>query len=352
MTKSPQDTMSAINTHFKKEVIKLGSSLGPVCHWPTGVLPMDVILDGGPPQGRFIDVYGDYSTLKSYMAYRWLGMVQALGGTAALNDAEHSADEPWMRACGVDTDSLLIMRPETGEEAIGVMEVLIRDGIDAIVWDSIAATQPQAYAETSPQDEKQPARLASMMSAGLRRLTSANRHTSVMCLNQTRINVGIMFGSKESGPGGRALPFYASYRIRMAKAGRKTEKATIWTGEKLERKDQIVKQTIRVTMEKNKLNAPVRETYFDFDLETGEVDELGYMVAWLLEQGYVTQSDKNWFTMDDLKVQGIDKFKAAMVEQPEVIEWVRDELTKDHLAASPGNPAPAKKKGGAPKRKS
>lgn len=352
MTKAADDTIAKINAAFKKEVIRKGSSLGPVMHWPTGVLPMDVILDGGPPQGRFIDVYGDYSTLKSYMAYRWLGMVQALGGTAALNDAEHSADEPWMRACGVDTDNLIIMRPETGEEAIAVMEILIRDGIDAIVWDSIAATQPGAYAETSPQDEKQPARLAAMMSTGLRRLTSANKHTSVMCLNQTRVNVGIMFGSKEATPGGRALPFYASYRIRMAKAGRKTEKATIWTGEKLERKDQIVKQTIRITMEKNKLNAPIRETYFDFDLDSGEVDELGYIVSWLLEQGYVTVSDKNWWAMDDLKVQGLDKFKLAMAEQGEVIEWVRTELTKDHLTASPGGSQPAKKKGGAPKSKS
>lgn len=342
---------NAINTAFQKPVIKVGSELKPIAHWSTGILPMDVILDGGMPQGRFIDVFGDYSTLKSYLAYCTIAAVQAKGGTTALVDSEHAADDVWMRGIGCDMDSLLLMRPETGEDAIGVMEVLIRDGIDLIVWDSIAATQPSQYATKRPGDDDQPGGLARMMSAALRRLTSVNEQSAVMCLNQTRVNVGMTYGSKDTTPGGRSLPFYASYRLKMNKAGRKYRPIQQWTGEKMEEGKELVKQTIKCTMEKNKLKAPVREVYFDFDLETGQIDELGFILAWLLEQGYV-EVKGSWWVMDDLKAQGYGNFYEALGEQEDVLQWVRDELTKDHVMASPGSPSPQGKiKVAKPKRK-
>lgn len=328
-----------LNKAFKKEVVKLGSDVDPVARWSSGVLPVDVCLDGGFPQGRFTEWYGDYSTLKSYVAYCALGAVQAAGGTVALVDSERAYEKQWGEELGVDNGELVYMTPETGEDAIAVMEILLRGGIDFIVWDSIAATQPRQYAEKKPGEDLQPGGQARMMSAGLRRLTSANKHTAVLAINQTRVNVGMTYGgSSDSVPGGKAMSYYASYRLRSVKAGRVTEDVDIWKGgdKGMASAKQTVKQQVKITMEKSKLSAPNREVWLDFDLRTGKVDEVAWLVGWGVEHGHVQITSKSWYSMDDLKVNGRDNFIEAMREQEEVLEWMRAEVTKDFLLASPG----------------
>lgn len=328
-----------LNAAFKKNVVKLGSEVSPVHHWSSGVLPIDVCLDGGFPQGRFTEWYGDYSTLKSYVAYCAIGATQRAGGTVALVDSERAYEKGWGAELGVDNKELVYMTPDTGEDAIAVMEILLRSGIDFIVWDSIAATQPKQYAEKKPGEDLQPGGQARMMSAGLRRLTSANTHTAILAINQTRVNVGMTYGgASDSIPGGKAMSYYASYRLRSVKAGRTNEEVEIWKGAEkgMEKAKQQIIQQVKVTMEKSKLSAPNREVWLDFDLRTGRVDEVSWLVGWGIENGHIQIKSKSWYSMDDLKVNGKDNFIEAMREQDEVLEWMRDEVTKDFLKASPG----------------
>lgn len=336
--------MAEMNKAFKKDVLKLGSDVPSMRYWPTGILPIDWRLGGGLPVGRFIEWYGDYSTLKSYVAYKTIASVQKLGGTVALVDSEKAWDADWGRAIGVDTDNLLLMNEGAeggalvGEEVIAVMEILLRNKYDLIVWDSIASTQPKQYAEKKPGEDLQPGGQARMMSAGLRRLTSVNMTSTILAINQTRVNVGMTYGgSKDSVPGGKAMSFYASFRLRAVKAGRDDEEIQIWKGEKLETSRQMVKQRIKLTLEKSKLSSPNREVWFEFDLRKNEVDEVAWLVGWAVENGYVTITSKSWYSIDDLKVNGREKFITAMREQKEVLEWMREEVKTGFLEARPGN---------------
>jgi recombination protein RecA len=313
-----------------------------------------VVLDGGLPVGRFTEIYGDYSTLKSYVALKAVASVQQAGGHCAYVDTEHSYDLAWAQELGVDTDQLIVMRPQTGEDALMVMETLIRAQHDLIVWDSIAATQPKQYAEKRPGEDLQPGGQARMMSAGLRRLNSANSKTAILAINQTRVNVGMTYGStKDSMPGGKAMPFYASYRMRFTKAGKVTEDTKIWTGEKVETAKAMVLQKIKVTLEKSKLSAPSREVWFNYDLRGGFVDDIGFIVGWLIENGFVETGANGLYKMDDLTVRGRDKFIQAIAEDEEVVKWVKSEMMKDWVVASPGHQeTPAKSKGGKSSAKS
>lgn len=318
-----------INKTLGEGTVKLGRDIPPVQRWSTGILPVDAIFDGGLPAGRFVEIYGDYSTLKSYIAYKAIAAVQAAGGTTALVDTEKSFDVDWATKLGVNVEDLIIQRPQVGEDAIGLMELLVRNDIDLIVWDSIAATQPKQYAEKKPGEDLQPGGQARMMSAGLRRINAGNTKSTILALNQTRVNVGMTYGStKDSMPGGKAMPFYASYRLRLVKAGQESIDGDIWTGEKLERSKIKVKQKIKVQMEKWKLSAPVREVWLNFDLRTGSVDEVGWMIGWCIEQGYVDTKGA-WYEMGDVRVHGREKFFQTIANDEEMIEWMRSEITKD-----------------------
>jgi recombination protein RecA len=334
-----------VNGAFGFEVVKLGSSMDPITHWSTGILPLDHILDGGLPVGRFTEIYGDYSTLKSFAAYKAIGAVQKAGGTAVLVDSERAYDKEWAAACGVDTDMLLVQRPKTGDEAIALMEVLIGSGTDLVVWDSIAATQPRQYAEKAPGDDLQPGGQARMMSSGLRRLNSANSHTAILALNQTRVNVGMTYGgSRDSVPGGRAMPFYASYRLRFTKAGQVSQDGKVWDGETMVSAKIKTKQKIKVTIEKWKLNAPVREVWMMFDLRKGAVDETDFIIGWAMEQGYIEVKGA-WYALEDIKAQGLEKFRKALSDDKEMIEWLVEEMKDGWKLASPGlSSVPVKRK--------
>ena len=206
--KSAAETLAAeLNKKLGSEAISLGSDpKWKVSYLSTGIVAVDYLLQGGLPRGRFIEIYGDYSTLKTYVALRAIATTQAAGGKCALVDTEHSFDPEWAVSCGVDIAALMLSQPETGEEAVDAGEVHIRAGVDLLVFDSVASLLPKSEQEVQlGRKTPQPARLAALMSLAMRKLTAANSSTAVLWINQTRMNVGVTFGSPETTPGGKAL---------------------------------------------------------------------------------------------------------------------------------------------------
>lgn len=345
-----KELMAEINATLKGPVLKLGSDLDlKVEYLPTGILPIDILLQGGIPKGRFVEFYGDYSTLKSYVGLKAVANTQANGGVCALIDTEHSYDPAWAATLGVDTDSLIIQQPETGELAMDTAEALIRGKCDLIIFDSIAATLPQTERNKRLHDESvQPARQAMLMSLAMRKLTAANTKTAMVWINQTRLNVGVTFGNPESLPGGRAMPYYASYRINMKKVGKITRDVQTWDGEKMVATKEQIGQKFKAVVEKSKLSKPFRDVYFTWDYETGEVDEVGFLIALGLESGAITQNGASW-AFNGTTVRGREKFKEAVMTDPTMQEAIRAAVLP---SISPGSPEAPKKRVGRPKKES
>lgn len=345
-----RELMAEINATLKSPVLKLGSDLDlKVEYLPTGVLPIDILLQGGIPKGRFVEFYGDYSTLKSYVGLKAIASTQASGGVCALIDTEHSYDPGWAAALGVDTDALIVQQPETGELAMDTAEALIRGKCDLIIFDSIAATLPQTERNKRLHDESvQPARQAMLMSLAMRKLTAANSKTAMVWINQTRLNVGITFGNPESLPGGRAMPYYASYRINMKKVGKITRDVQTWDGEKMVATKEQIGQKFKAIVEKSKLSKPFRDVYFTWDYETGEIDEVGFLIALGLEAGIITQSGAAW-GFEGETWRGKDKFKTAVTEDQNLQDRIRQAVLP---STSPGSPEVPKKRAGRPKKES
>ena len=324
-----QELMAEINKALGEGTVRLGSDESLlVKRLPTGVLPIDHLLDGGIPTGRFTELFGAYSTLKSYIALSCIAQTQKNGGVCAIVDTEHAYDPVWAESIGVNTADLIYQAPETGEEAVDVTEVLVRNGVDLVVWDSVAATLPQAESTKRMSKESvQPARLAALMSLGMRKLTAANDHTAILFINQTRLNVGVVFGDPETVPGGRALPFYASYRVALRKAGKEKESVDTYdsTGKKTT-VNQVTGHKIRATLEKSKLSAPSRDVLFTFDLTSGQVDEIGYALSAGLEKGIVKHEGRSWWVDETEKTVGAEKFRGWLRGHPEVVEMIRQEL--------------------------
>lgn len=324
------ELMAAINKQFGDGAISLASAPDmQVTRWSTGVLPIDHILDGGIPRGRFIEVYGPYSTLKSYVLYKALGVTQKAGGKVALVDTEHSFDPEWAMELGLDPDGMLISRPETAEQGIGVMEALVRQRYDMVGFDSIAAAIPKQHQEVAPGEDTQPGALARVMSKGLARLNAANKQTSAIFINQTRSKIGVSFGSPTTTSGGVAMSYYASARLSFTRTGKITEPYKQWNGEKYEDTKRVIGHRIKATLEKSKLSAPHADAIFTFDLRTGEVDDTGYLLAQCLERGLVQRSKAGHYMIPgvlDKTIHGKDKFDQYLHANPEVLEWMAGEI--------------------------
>jgi recombination protein RecA len=345
MPSKAAEIAAELNKQLGSETVKLASDPSlQISYLRTGVLPMDVLLQGGLPRGRFVEIYGDYSTLKSYVALRAIATTQEAGGVCALVDTEHSFDPDWASSLGVDVGSLILQRPPTGEDAVDVSELLIRQDVDLLVWDSVAATLPQDEAKKRLAKENiQPARLAHLMSAASRRLTAANDKTAVLFINQTRLNVGQLFGDPTVVPGGKSLPFYASYRISLRKAGAvKKEIDVFQPGDekgkvKKAKGKEVVAYKIKATVEKSKLSKPFRDTYLIYDLETARIDEVGFVIAHGLEQRWIEQTGVGTYKVGDQSVRGIDNLRGLIQSTPQLLE----ELTAKALG---GEPEPVSKK--------
>lgn len=324
-----QELMAEINKALGAGTVMLGSDKSlEVEYIPTGIFPIDHLLGGGIPKGRFTELFGAYSTLKSYIGLSTIAQCQAQGGVCALVDTEHAYDPEWAQGLGVDTEALIYQSPETGEEAIDVSEVLIRNGVDLIVWDSVAATVPQAESvKRMSKESVQPARLAALMSTGLRKLTAANSHTAVLFINQTRVNVGVMFGDPEVVAGGKALPYYASYRVALRKAGKVKDSEDGFDEEgKKAKLNKVTGIKIKATLEKSKLSAPSTEALFTFDLTNGRVDEIGYLIAGGLNSGIIQHEGRSWWVSEEEKTVGLEKFRGWLTENETVQKQIREAL--------------------------
>ncbi len=309
--KALEMAMSQIERQFGKgAVMKLGeSSHEKIATISTGALALDLALGiGGVPRGRVVEIYGPESSGKTTLALHIVAEAQRNGGIAAFVDAEHALDPVYARALGVDVDELLISQPDTGEQALEITDMLIRSGaLDVVAIDSVAALVPRAEIEGEMGDAHVGLQ-ARLMSQALRKLTGTiNRsRTTALFINQLREKVGVMFGSPEVTPGGRALKFYATVRIDIRRI------------ESIKDGQESVGNRVRAKVVKNKLAPPFRQAEFDIMFGEG-ISREGSLLDVAVEQGIVRKSGA-WFTFDgDQLGQGRENAKRFLRENPEIV---------------------------------
>ena len=274
----------------------------------TGALSLDVALGiGGVPRGRVVEIYGPESSGKTTLALHVVAEAQRNGGIAAFIDAEHALDPIYAKALGVDVDELLISQPDTGEQALEIADILIRSGaLDVVVVDSVAALVPRAEIEGEMGDTHVGLQ-ARLMSQALRKLTAnINRsQTTAVFINQLREKIGVMFGSPETTPGGRALKFYSSVRIDIRRI------------EAIKDGQENVGNRVRAKVVKNKLAPPFRLAEFDIMFGEG-ISREGSLLDVAVEQGIVRKSGA-WYSYDDDQLgQGREAAKRFLRENAEV----------------------------------
>jgi recombination protein RecA len=316
----------------KGSIMRLGQkgAIQPIDAIPTGAISIDFALGvGGVPRGRVIEIFGPESSGKTTLALQVIAEAQKLGGMAAFVDAEHALDAAYAQKLGVDVENLLVSQPDNGEQALEIVEVLIRsNGVDVVVVDSVAALVPKAEIE-GEMGEAQMGLQARLMSQALRKLTGAvsKSKTCLIFINQLREKIGVMFGNPETTTGGRALKFYASVRMDIRRI------ASIKDG------DVVVGGRTRVKVVKNKVAPPFREA--EFDVMYGEgISKTGDLLDLGVEKRIIEKSGA-WFAYGGERLgQGRENAKQFLKDHPEVYaaidERVRKELglTRETEAAS------------------
>ncbi|MDE2282716.1 MAG: recombinase RecA [Actinomycetales bacterium] len=288
---------------------------------PTGALSLDLALGiGGLPRGRIVEIYGPESSGKSTLAMHVVAEAQRNGGISAYIDAEHAMDPVYAKAIGVNIDDLLISQPDTGEQALEIADMLIRSGaLDVLVIDSVAALTPRAEIEGEMGDSHVGLQ-ARLMSQALRKLTGtlSKSRTIAIFINQLREKIGVMYGSPEVTPGGRALKFYSSVRLDI----RRIE--TIKDGA-----DQVGNRT-RVKVVKNKCSPPFKQAEFDIAFGRG-ISREGSLLDVGVELGFIKKSGA-WFTYEGEQLgQGRENVKNFLRENPQLMAEI-DERVRTHLA--------------------
>ena len=316
--KALEVALSQIDKQFGKgSVMRLGDdNRPPVQVIPTGSLALDVALGiGGLPRGRVIEVYGPESSGKTTVALHAVANAQKAGGNAAFIDAEHALDPVYARALGVDTDSLLVSQPDTGEQALEIADMLIRSGgIDIIVIDSVAALVPKAEIEGEMGDSHGGLQ-ARLMSQALRKITGAlsATGTTAIFINQLREKIGVFFGSPETTTGGKALKFYASVRIDVRRI------------ETLKEAGAPVGNRTRAKVVKNKMAPPFKQAEFDIVYGKG-ISREGSIIDMGVEAGIVRKSG-SWFTYgDDQLGQGKENVRQFLVDNPELANEIEQKI--------------------------
>ncbi len=280
---------------------------------PTGSIAMDLALGvGGMPRGRIIEIYGGESSGKTTLSLHVVAEAQKKGGTCAFVDAEHAMDPDYARRIGVNVDDLLISQPDSGEQALQIVETLVKTGdIDVIVVDSVAALTPQREIEGEIGDQHIGLQ-ARMMSQAMRKLTGmmAKTKTIVIFINQTRMKVGMVFGNPETTPGGMALKFYASVRVNL------TRTAQIKSG------DEIIGNRVKAKVVKNKVAAPFKTAEFDIYYNEG-ISKSGDALRTGLNTGLIKQSG-SFFTFEGAKIgQGAEAAKTYLKEHSDAMEKIK-----------------------------
>jgi recombination protein RecA len=283
---------------------------------PTGALALDIALGvGGLPRGRVTEIFGPEASGKTTLAIHVVAEAQRNGGICAYIDAEHAMDPVYARAIGVDVDELLISQPDTGEQALEITDMLIRSGaLDVIVIDSVAALTPKAEIEGDMGDHHVGAQ-ARLMSQALRKLTANLNRSNTICIfiNQLREKIGVMFGSPETTPGGRALKFYSSVRLDIRRI------------EAIKQGVEIVGNRTRVKVVKNKVAPPFRQAEFDIMYGKG-ISREGSILDISVELGMIKKAGA-WFTYDGEQLgQGREKAKAFLQEHPEIMVELSDKI--------------------------
>ncbi len=281
-TDKPLSALDAVRAKYGKEsVAYLGASaIRPMAHVSTGSIGLDRALGiGGLPLGRVVEIYGPESSGKTTLTLHVLASAQAKGLRCAFVDAEHALDPTYAKAIGVDVDDLLVSQPSSGEEALDILDIMVRSGgIDVVVVDSVAALTPKAEID-GELAQSLPGIHARLMSKALRRLVAAANQNNVLVIfiNQIRMKIGVMFGNPETTTGGNALRFYSSVRLDIRR------KAAVKDG------DQTVAMGARVKVVKNKVAPPFREALFDIAFGTG-IDQDAELLDLAAEQGAVEKS--------------------------------------------------------------
>ena len=285
---------------------------------PTGALSLDLALGGrGLPKGRIIEIYGPESSGKTTLALSVVGNAQKQGGVAAFIDAEHALDPSWAKRLGVDLEDLLVSQPTYGEEALQIAEMLIKsNAVDVIVIDSVAALVPKAELDGEIGDTHVGLQ-ARMMSQAMRKLTGAIARSkcTVIFINQIREKIGVMFGSPETTPGGRALKFYCSVRIDVRRI------ATLKEG------DMTTGIRMKAKVVKNKVAPPFRIAEFDMLNDSGISSE-GDLLDLAVEDKLIQKSG-SWFSHGETRIgQGRERARLYLVENPDVVAQLRRDVLK------------------------
>jgi len=305
----------------KGSIMRLGQrgAIAPVECIPTGAISIDYALGiGGMPRGRVVEVYGPESSGKTTLALQVIAEAQKAGGMAAFVDAEHALDAKYAQKLGVDLENLLVSQPDNGEQALEIVEVLIRSGgVDVVVVDSVAALVPKAEIEGEMGDAQMGLQ-ARLMSQALRKLTGivSKSKTTLIFINQLREKIGVMFGNPETTTGGRALKFYASVRIDIRRI------ASIKDG------DQVIGGRTRVKVVKNKMAPPFREA--EFDIMYGEgISREGDLLDLAVEKRIIEKSGA-WFAYGgDRLGQGRENAKQFLKENPDIRQIIEDRVRKE-----------------------
>src|SRR3989454_1659591 len=349
-----QGALTQIEREFGKgTVMRMGDEGAQVrCEAiPTGALSLDLALGiGGVPRGRIVEVFGPESSGKTTMVYHVLAEAQKLGGVCAFIDAEHAMDPLYAKQIGVDIDELLVSQPDYGEQALEIADMLVRSGaVDVVAIDSVAALTPRVELEGQMGDQTVGSQ-ARMMSQAMRKLAGNLNRTNTLCIltNQIREKVGVMFGSPETQPGGRALKFYASQRLDIRRI------------ETLKEGTEAVGNRVRVKVVKNKVAPPFRLAEFDIEFGKG-VSTAGCLLDLGLEHNVISKSGSFFSYGEERLGQGRPNAKAHLDDNPEVAKEIEEKIyaalgvgrdlvtpidrdgdARPPLASEPGAPAAAR----------
>jgi recombination protein RecA len=317
--KALESALAQIERQFGKgSIMKLGSD-NPVMDieaTSTGSLGLDIALGiGGLPQGRIIEIYGPESSGKTTLTLHVVAEAQKKGGVCAFVDAEHALDPQYAKKLGVNLDELLISQPDTGEQALEIVDTLVRSGaVSLIVVDSVAALVPKSEIEGDMGDMQMGSQ-ARLMSQAMRKLTASigRSNCMVIFINQIRMKIGVMFGSPETTTGGNALKFYASVRLDIRRTGA------------IKDRDEVIGNATRVKVVKNKVSPPFKEV--EFDIMYGEgISKVGELVDIGVKAGVVEKSG-SWYSYKDERIgQGRENAKTFLKQNPSIALDIEDKI--------------------------
>ena len=321
-TKALDAALSQIERAFGKgSIMRLGKNqpAAEIETIPTGSLGLDIALGvGGLPRGRVVEIYGPESSGKTTLTLHVIAEAQKRGGVCAFVDAEHALDTVYARKLGVNLEDLLISQPDTGEQALEITDTLVRSGaVDVLVIDSVAALTPRAEIEGEMGDV-QPGLQARLMSQALRKLTGSisRSKTMVIFINQIRMKIGVMYGSPETTTGGNALKFYASVRLDIRRIGA------------IKDRDEVLGNSTRVKVVKNKVAPPFKEV--EFDIMYGEgISKIGELIDLGVKAGVVEKSGA-WFSYDSQRLgQGRENSKGFLKANPAVARRIEQAVREN-----------------------